>query len=75
MSFHFSLIFWGLSGPALNMEGHEAQHASLAAHTVRVRNREQRFVRLSGLGQPDVLYNSIFNCCIQFPQTGRAQPA
>lgn len=51
VAFHFSLIFWGPSGPAPNMEGHEAQHASLAAHTVRVRNREQRSVRLSSLGQ------------------------
>lgn len=30
----FLLNFLGPSGPALNMEGHEAQHASTAAHTL-----------------------------------------
>ena len=30
----FLLNFLGPPGPALNMEGHEAQHASTAAHTL-----------------------------------------
>lgn len=32
--FPFLLNFLGPSGPALNMEGREAQHASLAAHSL-----------------------------------------